>query len=72
MALRGNGGYNCCDPLILEKRGNTTRWFVEWSRRDFEQVGWTLLAHHPIHRSIVILSQGKKLKGGGDQAILVM
>src|SRR5712692_4024540 len=68
----GNGSHDCCDPLIVEIARNQTPWFVERSRRDFEQIGSSLLAHHPIHPGVVIQSQGKKLKRDGDQVILVL
>jgi len=72
MALRGNGSHDGCDPLIAEiARDKTTR-FVEWSRRDFEQIGSALLAHHPIHPGVVILSPGKKLERDGGKVILVL
>src|SRR5258708_23831959 len=34
-----NGSHDRCNPLIVEIARNQTPWFVEWSRRDFEQIG---------------------------------
>src|SRR6266481_4042079 len=72
MALRRIGSHDGCDPLIPEIARNKKPWFVEWSRRDFEQRGSSLLAHHTVHPGVVIQSQGKKLKRDGDQVILVL
>jgi len=72
MALRGNGSHDRCDPLIPEIARNKTTWFVERPRRDFEQIGSSLLAHHPIHSGVVIVPPGKKFKCDRDQVILVL
>jgi hypothetical protein len=53
-------------------RGNKIRRLVEWSRRDFEQVGCALLTHHTIHPGAVILSPRKKLKLDEAKFILVL
>ena len=56
----------------MEIARNQTSWFVERSRRDFKQIGSSLLAHRTIHPGAVIMSQGKKLKRDGAQTILVL
>ena len=67
-----NGSHDGCNSLIVEIARNQTSWFVERSRRDFEQIGSSLLAHRTIHPGAVIMSQGKKLKRDGAQTILVL
>src|SRR6266480_6308066 len=67
-----SGSHDRCDSLIAEVGRNKKTWFVERSSRDFEQIGSGLLAHHPIHPRLVILSPGKKLKRDGVKVILVL
>src|SRR3989440_11979269 len=67
-----NGSYDRCNALIVEIARNQTSWFVERSRRDFEQIGSSLLAHRTIHPGVVIMSQGKKRQRDGAQIILVL
>jgi hypothetical protein len=71
MTRCGNGSHDGCDPLFLEIVRHTITWFVERSRRDFEQIGSPLPAHDPIQSGIVIMSPGKKLKPDGAQVILL-
>src|SRR5260370_29093481 len=71
-AARGNGSHDRCNPLIAEITRNQTPWFVERSRRDFERIGYSLLAFHTIHPGVVIMSQGKKRKRDGAQIIPVL
>src|SRR5258708_1566196 len=67
-----NGSHDRCNPLIVEITRNQTPWFVEWSRRDFERIGCSLLAFHTIHPGVVNMSQGKKRERDGAQIILVL
>src|SRR2546423_1472881 len=67
-----NGSHDGCNSLIVEIARNQTSWFVERSRRDFEQIGSSLLAHRTIHPGVVIMSQGKKRQRDGAQIILVL
>src|SRR5947207_14014979 len=57
-----NWSHDRCDPLIVEIARNQTAWFVERSRRDFEQIGRSPLAHRTIHPGVVIMSERKKPK----------
>src|SRR5437764_2342614 len=66
------GSYDGCDALIVEIARNLIAWFVERSGGDFEQIGTSLLAHHPVHSGMVIQSHWKELKCDGNEVILVM
>src|SRR5437763_10468476 len=65
MALRGDGSHDGYNSLIVEVARDKIPWLVKRSRRDFEQIGRSLLAHHTIYPGVVVLSQGKKLTYDG-------